>query len=394
MRGQTEPPEWGTLVSAGTSAQGAAIARLPRVVFTVTEGQALQCLSALLGRGKGSDLPGPVRLDVVRPELLAAGARRVSLAVLRYLTEGGGWRARTVLRGGERVTGRAWDRALNDGWQPVYTVATKKLWLDGARVLPGLTRRGSEVTDEGKRSRRSLRDLVSAEVGGTGDWVVMHLALQGLSGWQLGAVDHGTLAKRLRLASPLALLFDPDPEASREVLLERYRRLLEPEAVRLPECLEDRLALAWTANALTTWNVRAESGVLTSRWQSLGRAVDAWVSALDGARRLDLARSTLTALRALADGPLAVGGEAVRATLAAKPGVRSLDARDALLDAVRGALDAFMGVLRLRDTLAGERYGDPRYAEGQVLLRAVDEVIGPRRRLLEGVSRSLEGAIG
>lgn len=370
----------------------------PRQVFSVSEGQALKVLDALLGTGRGADVREPVRLDPLRPELLHAGAQRISRTAFRYLCERGGWRDRVVLRANTRTSGRLWDANLNTDFRLNFTQCTRKLWIDGARVLPPLsslsnTADSAQVSAPGHK--RHLRDLVSLDPCDTGDWLVMHLTLQNLASWRLASNDFSVFSKRLRLASPLAALFDPSPETQAEILTENFRRLVNPSAIRLIECLEDHLALTWTANALATASSRADPAVLQTRWRSLGATVSAWVTALDTAQRLDLVRPIVALLRALADGPFSEGGESVRRALTALPqGFRSLDARDALLDAVRSALNAFTLVLRLRDALASERYGDSRYTEAQALLRAVDNLGAQRRRLLDGVASALGNSLG
>jgi hypothetical protein len=56
--------------------------------------------------------------------------------------------------------------------------------------------------------------------------------------------------------------------------------------------------------------------------------------------------------------------------------------------------DVGVRLLRRRDELAGERYGDERYDEAQVYVGEADRVLTPARRQVEGVARALSGVIG
>src|SRR5207302_152534 len=77
----------------------------PPVRFSVAEGEALEVLGALLGRGRGDAVRRPVPLDPLRFELANAGARRIAKTVVRYLTEADGYHERMFVRDGARLVG-------------------------------------------------------------------------------------------------------------------------------------------------------------------------------------------------------------------------------------------------------------------------------------------------
>ncbi len=362
-------------------------------VFTAAEGQCLDVLAMLLGRGRGDVMPSPVKLDAPRRELMEAGARRIARSVVRYLCVDEGWRERTWLRDGRRVSGRAWSPALGLGFTPRYTRASRSFWLGAAQHLPVLS--SVDATAEASRkAARVVRELVDADGTASGDWVFFAIAHASLRGFRLASSEELQLQRRLRLGSPLATLLYPDAGASREELRGQLARLVARENVRVVECVEARLARAWTAHAAQTWGSRQAPDDLTARWGALGRTLHAWLDAIDGARRMDLARPLLRFADALAAGPFSAGGEAVRATLAAAPGLKNLKERDALLAAAASVADVGARLLRRREELAAERYGDERYEEAQVYLRDADGTLTPARRQVEGAARALSGVIG
>ncbi len=365
-------------------------------MLTVAEGRALAMLDALLGTGRADAPRENVALKSVRRELLDVAAQRIAVTVVRWIVEAGGYRTRQVLREGRRVSGRAWDSHLGAGFRPEFTAATSRLWLEAARSLPGIAARQpadvQPATDGERRHRRVLRDMVETEGTRSGDWVFFAMVQQSLGGFRLLPDDLRALGMKLRLASPVATLMAPEPD-DLPSLRARLGPLASTSAARIMECAEDRVAAAWTALGRAAWETREPPGKVGARWTALGRVQRAWLDVTDGARRLDLARPVAKAARALVTRTVGGDGESARKRLAGTPGVRNIRDRDELLAAVAGALEPGVALLRRRDEMAGERYGDERYDEAQVFVRDVDEILGPCRREILGVARALSGEI-
>jgi biotin carboxylase len=93
-------------------------------------------------------------------------------------------------------------------------------------------------------------------------------------------------------------------------------------------------------------------------------------------------------------GVFAAPAEEVRSELSQSSGVTSIAQRDELLAAVASVAAVGQRVFALRERMAAERYGDARYAEAQVFMGDVDALLGGQRRAVEGLARSLSGAIG
>ncbi len=363
------------------------------VTFDVAEGRALDVLATLLGRGRPALVTVAARFDAPRRELLEAGARRIASSVGQFLAFEGGYRERTVLRDGRRVSGRVWSPSLGEGFAPRYTLASRSLWLNAAASIPTLT--GLDASPEAARKAARLAEgLVEATGTASGDWVFYAIAHASVRAFRLTTFDETTLQRRLREGSPLATLLYAEDAAPRESLRDRLRRLLAPESARAVECIEGRLARSWTRRAAQSWEARLAPDELTRRWGNLGVTLHAWLDALDLARRMDLARPLLGFAKQLVRGPLSEGGEAVRDALTRAPGLRSIRDRDALLAAVSSVADVGARLLRRREELAGERYGDERYEEAQVYLRDADAALTPSRRKVEGVARALSGVLG
>jgi hypothetical protein len=372
----------------------ATLQTLPRRVFTVQEGQGLQVLDALLGRGRGDAVTVPVSLAPLRDDLAAAGARRIATSVMRFLVEGGGWRERVLLRDGRRLRARAWDPEAGRGFVPRYTMASRTLWIEGAAQLPALV--GQSRADVSRGARKAVRRVVPDQSTEVGDWVFFHLARPSLGSFRLCDEDLTTLRARLLAQSPVALLFAPAGERSRRELRDAYVRLTAPGTARVLECIEDRLAVAWSMTARSLWSERAATPLAAriERWSGFGRVLEAYLDAVDDAGRLDLARPVTKLAAELMAGVFAMPAEEVRSTLSQSPGVASLAQRDELLAAVGSVAAVGQRVFALRERMAGERYGDARYAEAQVFLGDVDALLGGRRRAVEGLARSLSGVLG
>lgn len=372
----------------------ATLQTIPRRVFSIEEGQSLQVLDALLGRGRGDAVTVPVRLPTLRDDLAAAGARRIATSVMRFMVEGGGWRERVLLRGGKRVRARAWDEVAGRGFAPRYTGASRALWIHGAAQLPALV--GATRTDASRGARKAVRLIVPDQETAVGDWVFFHLAHRSLASFRLFDEDLKGLRERLLTQSPVAQLLTPGADRSRKELRESFTRLTAPSTVRVLECIEDRLASVWAGTARTLWSERTStSGALRiERWSAFGRVLDAYLDAVDGAERLDLARPLMRFASELMAGVFVAPAEAVRAEVSRSPWVANLAQRDELLAAVASVAAVGQRLFATRDRLAGEAYGDARYAEAQVFLGDIDALLGPKRRAVEGLARALSGTIG
>lgn len=367
---------------------------LPRRVFSVAEGQALQVLDALLGRGRGDAVTVPVKLPGVSTELARAGSRRIALGVMRFLVEDGGWRERVLLRDGRRLRARVWDAEAGRGFVPRYTEASRTLWLEGAAQLPSLV--GSSRTEADRGARKALRKVVPEQSTEVGDWVFFHLASRGLGSFRLFDDDLRVLRERLVRQSPVALLLSPRGELSRRELRDAFTRLTTPSTVRVLECIEERVAKQWSAAAMSLWSERMSvaATLRIPRWATLGRALEAYLDAVDEAGRLDLARPVLRFASELMATVFTASAEDVRSELSRSAGITSVAQRDELLASVGSVAAAGQRAFALRDRMTAERYGDARYAEAQVYLGDVEALLGGRRRSVEGLSRALSGAIG
>jgi len=260
--------------------------------------------------------------------------------------------------------------------------------------LPALV--GQSRTDASRGARRAVKRVVPDQSTEVGDWVFFHLAQQSLGSFRLCEDDFAGLRLRLVSQSPVALLFAPAGERSRRELRDAYVRLTSPSTARVLECIEDRLAMAWTSAARTLWAERM-TGPLAARierWAALGRKLDAYLDAVDDAERLDLARPVTKLAAALMTGVFVGPAEEVRSSLSQSSGVVSLAQRDELLAAVASVTAVGQRVFALRERMAAERYGDARYGEAQVFLGDVDALLGGQRRAVEGLARSLSGVLG
>lgn len=367
------------------------------VTFDAAEGRALEVLALLLGRTRGAVVTAPAKFEAPRPALLAAGARRIARSVGQYLSLDGGYRERTFLRDGRRASGRVWSPSLGVDFAPRFTTASRSLWLGAAATLPTLAGLDASA-DAVRKASRALEALVDTGSTKSGDWVFYAIAHETVRAFRLTALDEQAIQRRLREGSPLAALLyaegDANRDAKRDAMLGRFRRLLARDAVRVVECVEDRLARSWSRRASQVWASRLSPEELTRRWSALGVTLNAWLDAIDEARRMDLARPLITFVDGLARGPFSAGGEAVRQSLASAPGLRDLRERDGLISAAASVADVGVRLLRRREELAGERYGDERYEEAQVYLREADRALTPARRSIEGTARSLSGVIG
>jgi hypothetical protein len=68
--------------------------------------------------------------------------------------------------------------------------------------------------------------------------------------------------------------------------------------------------------------------------------------------------------------------------------------RDALRRALARVVQLGERLLRTRDRLAAEGFGDPRYEESQLLLADVDQLLRPHFPRLDALASALTGRIG
>lgn len=355
--------------------------------FTWQEGALLAGLEVLLGRRRG--VPEGIASAPIdpRPEVLRAGADRMARAALGWLFADGGARARYVVRRGRRVWVRPW--TPGEGVSLRFAAASRSLWVDGVRVLSALA-----SVEAAPRDAAALRaQWLQGEASDTGDWVVSAMAAGALGGWRLPEAERRWALDRLRAASPLVRLLWPGAGADTQAATDALRGLVRTAAAqRVVECLEDRLAAAWTARFEALWARRDAAALRIEDWRALGATLSSWLTVLDGAERLELSRPVARALAAVCQGVWSGGGEVVRGVLDAS-GVRSVAERDALREAVREAVWPGVWLLRRRDALLAEGYGGDRYVEAQVLAADVDATLGPLRARLEGLGVALSNTV-
>jgi hypothetical protein len=369
----------------------------PAVVFDAAEGDALDVLDALLW-GKRPPSPEELEaLDVVRPQLMEVAAARIVRRSLRFLTHGGGWRRRGVLRGGERRHGRIFDAALNEGFDFSFTEASESLFVGASRVLLPLSRQSRRNMMQGgdeRHGRRVVRDVVVRAGTRPGDWIFLALAEAGLTRFGLGPAAHDALRSRLRQASPLAALLELDAGGEVAAVAERFELLLAPDAVRLVECLDDALFERWRSALQQRIQPAGDAASYQRRWSEAHLALSTWILLVDQERRLDLLRPVLDLLAWLVREGLRFSGEDPRAGLRRRANARTIEEGDRALEAIASVTELVASLAELRSRLGEERYGDPRYEEGQLFLADFDARLQPTVDDAAQLTRTLRGAIG
>jgi hypothetical protein len=150
---------------------------------------------------------------------------------------------------------------------------------------------------------------------------------------------------------------------------------------------------SWVRIAIDLWTLPLTVPLLTARWRSMASVILGYVTAADRACRMDLARVVMRFVVTLCTEVLAGGGDLVRGRIASNPGLRNVRERNELLSQVERVVSIGNDLLRRRDGLAGERYGDDRYEEAQLYLRAMADVLTPARRSIDDVARALSSTI-
>jgi hypothetical protein len=187
----------------------------------VQEGQALQVLDALLGRGRGDVVTVPVALSPLSGR--AGGGGRAAHRDERDALPGGG---RRVARAGAAARavggcGRGRGTRRRGGASSLGTpAASRTLWIEGAAQLPALV--GQSRTDATGGRARPLKRVVPEQSTEVGDWVFFHLAQRALGTFRLCDDDLRVLRERLVRQSPVALLFAPWALRSRRELRDAF----------------------------------------------------------------------------------------------------------------------------------------------------------------------------
>lgn len=347
-----------------------------RPYFDQTEGFALAILDTLAA---GRRTPPPPRQRDLEPseELVRVGAERLNVLCHRLLLEGGA-AERTVLRDGRRVSGRLWDEPANDGFRLRFTAASKDLWLG--------------ISQSVRRNRTVDRIRPTVEATDTGDWMFYALASTNLGRLGTAPRPDAPMRRRLRSGSPLAALITATPQTPHAGAVQNHlARLLSSRSVRILECFDQPLLAAWSTAASRALDID-DIDRFTARFTEIGTILDAHLAALDAARRLDLARSLLLfAVRfatEIATDPVTLR---TRITDGLRP--RTMRERTAAFSALARVAAVGARLAQHREQLAGARYGDDRWEEGQLYLREFDAIAAPYLDLIQETERTLRGTI-
>lgn len=364
---------------------------------SVDEGHALEVLD-MLCRGRSVRIVPTQPISQPRPELIEVAGRRIAATCLRVLAESGR-RERVVLRRGRRVRGRIWDAARSAGFRLRFTEATYELWVQATQRLAEISRPTEVVEGEGssRRARRQIRRIIKIAETDTGDWLVYALAVRHLGRMNMPREIREDLGRRLCLGSPLATLFALEDWSHQidegEEPSGRVDRLVTGPQVVLLECLEDLLEEQWAEQIVTCmgWSPGSDR---TGRLQSAARVLEQFVAALDKYRRLDLARPLCRALARLSAGAWADPPEVVSARLVADSGLALRSQQDALRRTLARIVGLGERLTELREQMAREAFGDPRYEESQLYLEIHDTLLRPHLRRLDALARVLTGRLG
>jgi hypothetical protein len=358
-------------------------------ILSVTEGEALRLLEAFLVTEQRSFSRVSLKIDHPSKELVVAAKDRLSKAAVRFLFAGAN-RDITVLRDGQRIEGRLWDEALNQGFVLRFTEHSYQFWLGACKQLALLN--DINATKPKKTVRGVFAEDSTVEPG-TGDWIFFHLVHSNLGKFGLTLELQNTITKRLRQSSPLLGLFLLERDALESDILKSMKLLVQPSAIRILECMEERLIAAWEAEISRLYAVSGTAEQLAARWTIVTRVLRSYLDALNDAGRLDLSLSVLRTMLSLMKKTFSQGATAIRSRVAAQAGVKNLQQRDLVVNAIAACLSLATWVYQQRDFLAAQRYGDDRYGEAQLFVRRVD-VFSSSRAEVDTLVRALSGTIG
>lgn len=362
---------------------------------SVDEGHALEVLD-MLCHGRPVRIAPTRAIAQPRPELAMVAARRLAATCLRVLVESGR-RERVVLRAGRRVRGRVWDAARTAGFRLRFTAATFELWVQTTQRLAEIARPTEVVEGEGssRRARRQIRRIVKIADTDTGDWLVYALAYRNLARTAIPPEIREDLGRRLCLGSPLATLFalaefSGETDAGAGASLDA---LLTGPSVVLLECLEDVLVEQWADQVAAC--MRGSPGEQRAeRLLAAAGVLEQYVARIELHGRLDLARALCRALARLLAGAWADEPAEVARRLVADAGLIQRSQQDALRRALARIVGLGERLAELREAMACERFGDPRYEESQLFLEIHDTLLRPHLGRLDALARVLTGRLG
>jgi hypothetical protein len=362
---------------------------------SVEEGHALEVLD-LLCRGRAIRIVPEHPIEEPRPELTELAARRLAAASLRLLAESGR-REQVILRQGRRVRGRIWDARRSVGFRLRFTAASFELWVQMTQRLADIARSAEVVDGQGatRRTRRQIRRIIKIADTDTGDWLLYALAYRNLGRADIPPEIRDDLRRRLALGSPLAALFALEDRVTEAgvTLPEYLGRLFDDAAAPLLECLEDLLAEQWVEQITACMRI-TPGDARTERLAAAATVLETFLRALDDRGRLDLCRPLCRALARLLAGAWGGEPEQVVQRIQANSGLIQLTQRDALRRALARLAALGEQLQELREELAREAFGDPRYEEAQLFLEIHDELLRPHARRLTALVSALTGRIG
>lgn len=377
---------------------------VPDAPLTWQEGQRLDVLGALLGRGQIPplrELAAGLSSGGARPELGRVMMERIVRHCTSELVHRGGWRERTVLRQRRRVSGRIFDADLNHGFDFRFTECTAKLAEISTHQLLSISVRWQETVSHGNRqdgtvrgSKRLVRDLLVIHGTAPGDWLFFTILAENITRLPLPDDLADEMATRLCSGSPLLWLLTLGGAGTADNAAQRLSPLVEPHAVRLVECGCDLIRARLHRTLERSLAVHTTSiAAAVRRWTTMAGVLAGWLSALDEHHRLDLARSLMGAMSDFASSARLTRDDLRMMQQRIAP-VRSVQELSQLSGALAGALDIASALSRTRDAMRDERYGDERYEEAQLFLRDFEEIFEPSQARLQQIVRELRGTIG
>lgn len=369
------------------------------IELKAAEGDALRIAELLVGHGRSGALPPTIDVKEPSDALSEAVARTVAAGCLQFLLSKGGSKERLALRDGRRKSGRLWDGAQNDLFDMRFTRATRTFWLTVTRELVPLShRKRRPPTPEQAQVTRSDRSVVKGVApqgfDGVGDLVFFALAHEHAASLQLPPALEEGLRHELRRAVPLPLLFGPDdPDIDERAAHALLRTLMAPGPLRVLECIDDALVDAWVSRFRFVLIHADDRVAFLAHMRAFSRTLQTWLTLLNEARRFDLARAVVRFVAMIPSRAMPPGLD-VRNHALRLPGTASIAERDEALRTMLGVLDLRLTLDAVRAELVEQRYGDERYDEAQIVVRMLDEELGPARAAVDALARTLSGNVG